>query len=425
MVLIIVELMLRVVLKNFMFQMEIDVQVRYLPAPRYRSLVVKLPGCLPGGFLNYLKEDIVRRITEHFNNVVKDIVYRDFKLGRKVKFKYGQVLDQSRETFEEFCNEIESMNVRRFIARLVVEVNEKMGHYKYRPIEEEQKTEVKRCIHEWFEEFLIEWDGELERNVVKAIEAQHEVKCRRVPGVYNFTSQEIPEELKTILGMGKKAVPWLVERNFTVVKRVHIEVLEYLQKYRRNVQKQPEIQVKSVRGWLEVAMGENETENDKHHRFYSHIYNRFRKALRMVWYRGNISDQGMSVARFGDMSDIPGAVWNEADKGAGLALIPCGLMFSAEEKMMEELGATRMELPANVVVENLDTKVVEFEKSLTGSELNVLNEVCLARRIDTKDVKIPFLKLNAKLHKLTLCEIIQNQFEQKLQLQGTYGIIKC
>ena len=86
-----------------MFQMEIDVQVRYLPAPRYRSLVVKLPGCLPGGFLNYLKEDIVRRITEHFNNVVKDIVYRDFKLGRKVKFKYGQVLDQSRETFEEFC----------------------------------------------------------------------------------------------------------------------------------------------------------------------------------------------------------------------------------------------------------------------------------------------------------------------------------
>ena len=98
-------------------------------------------------------------------------------------------------------------------------------------------------------------------------------------------------------------------------------------------------------------------------------------------------------------------VWNEADKGLGFILLPCESLIKAEKDMVTKLGAEIVSEDAEEIIQLVDEKTIDFERDLNHDQVRVLESFMHDRRVAKKDVKMPFLKLNGKIQKLSKDEI--------------------
>ena len=112
--------------------------------------------------------------------------------------------------------------------------------------------EIIEVFRKWYEDFLIEWDRVLEVNVVEAIKHGHKKKLQLELGIYNFSDQSIPEASKEILKLGKKSVPIVNKGVEAALTKFDDELYQYLLKYRKQVQRRPQVEVpdSNVKNWL-------------------------------------------------------------------------------------------------------------------------------------------------------------------------------
>ena len=261
-----------------------------------------------------------------------------------------------------------------------------------------------------FKKFLYKFDEDVKEKIIKAINKKHIEKCIIEMNFYNFTSNEIPKDLIEILNMGKKFVIPEKLSEEEVKCRVNNELLDYLVKYRKYVQR-GEINYKfenkeiNVNSFLEVVMSECEKNNniDNHYEFYKNV----KEILMKIQWQLNKDSQavfrGLHKKQVEQLVNIKDTIWNELDKDYGLMLVDCNVMRNAEISMMYSLNAEKIDINEENLQKVIEEKIKKFEKSLNNEE-----SICLQARLKgskTDEFMVPFLKLNGKIHKMNVEEI--------------------
>ena len=94
----------------------------------------------------------------------------------------------------------------------------------------------------------------MQRCVIAAVKKGHEDKMKLELGVFNFSNENIPDEARDILKLGKKAVP-PVEKNVAAAMRVfESELKNYLKAYRRNVERKPHLETEEEENGLKKQL---------------------------------------------------------------------------------------------------------------------------------------------------------------------------
>lgn len=75
--------------------------------------------------------------------------------------------------------------------------------------------------------------------------------------------------------------------------------------------------------------------------------------------------------------NLANAVYSEADKNLGVALVSCEILRKAQVKMMFELGGVKIKMDKNVLKIFLNDIVTKFEGSLEAADKAVIDSICL------------------------------------------------
>ena len=93
------------------------------------------------------------------------------------------------------------------------------------------------------------------------------------------------------------------------------------------------------------------------------------------------------------------------DKGMGMSLFYLETMRRADETLMRQLGAVRMEETKEEIMNNVIIEIEMFEDKLTNEQRKFLDSLHESRHYSVSKVKFPFLKSMHKIQKMTEEEI--------------------
>ena len=203
---------------------------------------------------------IVSGLRGHFFNYVNPITARDFQAGVSVKFKFGELTKESVASFEKYVKEVEDMNVWRCFDKALRGATEYLKGAKVgkEPVDDEKVEKIVEQANVWFKRELAEWDKKLKEEVRKAIKAEHGKKCKKKPGVYNFTRVVLSNSILDILNMGKNAIPEYKTSFRKRRKKFREDLLKALQEYRCKVQRGYQIHSQCPREWLKRVIAVSE-----------------------------------------------------------------------------------------------------------------------------------------------------------------------
>ena len=264
---------------------------------------------------------------------------------------------------------------------------------------------LKNLANGWFRDFRDSLDKRLEDIIVK----EHAVKCTKKPGAYNFTEYSISEEIIDLLNMGKKAVPTFSTPFWYRRARFNSCLVSSLATYRSSVQQKPVIQASWAREWLKIAIEDTkremilDAEQGSHLIYYQYIFGNLIAAYSRMERSNKLQrSKAHSYVQVKKEMNLANAVYSEADKNLGVALVSCEILRKAQVKMMFELGGVKIKMDKNVLKIFLNDIVTKFEGSLEAADKAVIDSIMSPdnRRLGVKETEIPYLKLNIKMHKL-------------------------
>ena len=96
------------------------------------------------------------------------------------------------------------------------------------------------------------------------------------------------------------------------------------------------------------------------------------------------------------------------DKNMGMSLFTLETMRKADEALINQLGAVRMESTKEEIVAKVLDDIDEFESGLTVEQKEFMNRVYGGRLEERKEVAFPFLRSQHKIHKMSE-ESIENK----------------
>ena len=250
-------------------------------------------------------------------------------------------------------------------------------------------------------QFCKNWDNNLENRILDKIKSLHNNQCRLSPGIFNFSSTEIPDEIAALLKHPKNMIFETKESHGRIKKRITSECFNYAVKFRASIEKNTTDigSTEDHRSWLLNAI--NTARSNDFKQFYFNILHNL-KTLRFQ----PPNPSSPTIKNLEQIFEIPDNVWMETDKEMGFALIPIPWVKSAEAQLLVELGASKIELSKSQLVNQINVQIMEFFSSLDGEQLHLLKnyfpEIKLA---DIEIVEVPFLNMKPKVIKLSQLDL--------------------
>ena len=160
---------------------------------------------------------------------------------------------------------------------------------------------------------MSELDKEILKKVSEAVLKTSEERMNITETVYNFTGQEVSEEVLKGLRVGSNFVIHKTRGRNDATKKLNEEIFDYLKKYRSVIERKSVIQEDELIRWLEVAMEESKARNEMmHHEFYSSV---LRMLAISIGVGKKINDKSSNID-FKEL-DQRGICIVEADKNVG------------------------------------------------------------------------------------------------------------
>ena len=336
-------------------------------------------------------------------NNLKQSLNEDLEEKTKLVFRGTELDDKNDEVLREFI-------VSKLRVECLGDINTRIEVAKFENKGVEWVTILLEAFKVDWEEYVSRLEDEIFECILKGVEYGVEKRVEERPKVYNFLNEDIPVDLKMILERGKKFVPFLVENEFEAEAKFKEEVLNYLVRYRKYVEGGTEIVKNDYNQWLDDALDEAAVwkHEDYHTNFYKRVKLEARVALKTIMNRKRVRfDLEEEKGRFNiqdavkKLMELDDGVVVENDKNNGWSLMPCKAVFEAEKKMMEAMNGIEVEMNEDSIIEVIDDEIKRFECGLSGDQLLIINKFYLKRRIQKDEVKMPFLRLTLKVHKLT------------------------
>ena len=354
-----------------------------------------------------LIDELQQTIREAFKEFIEAIM-EDFE--EKYQFIYRGI-EGDRGNDEQWNKFLSCKKKIQFWCRVktgIVRVREEIK-------DKELDDKILRDVKKSFDDHVRAIDEAIFESIINGIEKGVDERVKDRPKIYNFLGVEIPDDLREMLERGKRFVPFLAENEVEAKEKFTEAVLRYLIRYRKYVEGAPAIDKNDLGQWLHDALDDATVwnVNSCHTQFYRRVKSEARDAMRVIASRkrkrSECSGVDMGVVERKLMKLEDGVVI-ENDKNNGWSLMPCAVILEAEHKMMEEMGGVLVERDENSVIGVIDEEISKFECGLGGDQLRIINKFYLHRRIQKDDVKMPFLRLTLKIHKLSAGEKEEKRF---------------
>ena len=218
--------------------------------------------------------------------------------------------------------------------------------------------------------------------------------------VVNLTDKEIPKTLLNVLTKGNKYIPQVYENAARTTKRVETEIVKqawwYSKKIEKKVVKIPN--TTSAAKTIETLMNKAKTSKDK--TFYRTLLDGLNDIHHSTASNiaGKTKEDEPTAKTLKSLSIIEDCVWNLADKNRGLVLLPSKFVRDEEIKMMIKLDAVKINQDTKTVLYNVASKESSLRMNLDNDQSRLVRDFPAMK---LTEIQMPFLKIRAKLHKLS------------------------
>ena len=363
-----------------------------------------------------MKTEIFQKIRIRMKDIILPIIIKDFQSTTKVTVKDGTISPIDLDKIKTFLDNAKNINITKFFNEIL---NEAFKKEAVRNACEATIDKVKESIKTWFNNYLKMFDEKLKQAVEGAMKRCHSSKCSMKQSLYNFTDTNVTQKVLNLIENGIKSVPTVSRDGTWAVKQAMKETLENLINFRRIIHRRPYIYHSDVKKWLKAAIEDsiNDCIDDQEYiAYYKHVQDNLCKAMKIIRWNCDQTRSEIDINVLSKDVDIQGAVFSLADKNFGVVLLPLKVALSAEQQMLEELKAEKLDCEASDVIETVEQKIKMFEKSLNFLEREHLDSFGNNRCTRPSTVKLPYLKLNPKVHKLKENEIL-NKDSSKLKFR--------
>ena len=262
----------------------------------------------------------------------------------------------------------------------------------------EQKVVMIEMLEEWLKMYLRRVDNVLIKKISAEVKNSSVLRTQIVETVFNFTGIELPKQLMNSLNVGSNFVVHTCMSESQARLKMEAELLSYLEKYRKYVERKERIFEEKLSPWLEKAI-ETSNDDEVHKDFYSSIC----VCLAVDLGIGKRDNSARSY-EFTKL-DEKGIVIVEADKGMGVCLLNIKDLVKADAEMVKELGGKKCTETVEEVKEIITEKIKLLEESLEENGKKFMRTFYGGIMENVREAQVPFLKIRPKLHKLTKQEL--------------------
>ena len=221
--------------------------------------------------------------------------------------------------------------------------------------------------------------------------------------LYNFVEGEVPDSVKKLFTNGMNAVPNLRMSKKEIDSRVEEALLEYLVRLgKRRICGDAVRQASGVQDWIQQVKILNIDEESR--KFIDTLEDSIpalQAELDLVYREIDLDSKEEMVEKL----EKDGCVLVMCDKNMGMSLFTLDTMRKADEALMNQLGAVRVENSKVEIIENVIGEIEKFEEDLTRDQKEYMNNTYVCGQSDRKKAVFPFLKSLHKIHKMSEEEI--------------------
>ena len=365
-------------------------------------------------------------INEYQTKVKEDflpVLVNDFGKELAISFTGGKISDEDVEKLKLFIEMVEKSNIRKIKKELIKTVEDL--EETERPVNEKEEAlneklgRIKSSLadgHKWILERIdlhVRW-------VIKETLHQNTVDRSQIEVMlYNFVDGEVPEAVKKLFENGMNSVPSLKLTRQEVDKRVENALFEYVTRLgRRRIYGYNRVmQATDTKDWLRQVKIMNMDEDSKNFVEKLELYYPALKAeLELVYTDVNIDTKEELIRKL----EKEGCVLVNCDKNMGMSLFKLETMRRADEDLMKQLGAIRMESPfgntKEVIIQCVKVEIKKFEMGLNIQQREFMNSAFKDRHSSRDQISFPFLKSVHKVQKMSE-EEIQNKELSRLKFR--------
>ena len=336
------------------------------------------------------------------------VLVRDFSKEVCISFKGGRMSEREIDKVKLFMEMVEKSNIEKLEKELLTRIDGLKKHDENQQLNEKLEG-IKRIIedgHKWIFERI-----ELHvRTVIKDTLYKKTIERSQMEVMlYNFVDGDVPDTVKKLFEMGMNSVPNLRLTKKEVDKRVEDALLEFVLRLgrRRLYGYSRVIHARNTQEWLKKVKNMNlgdEESKDFIEKLEEH-YPALKTELDLVYADVNLDTKEELVKKL----EKEGCVLVSCDKGMGMSLFKLETMRKADEHLMRQLGAVRMESPFGDTKENImkcvRIEIRKFESGLDRNQKEYMDSVYQDRQYAKSEVSFPFLKSQHKVHKMSQEEI--------------------
>ena len=330
------------------------------------------------------------------------ILVDDFSKEIVIKFSGRKMSEEDKKKVKDFMEMVKRSNTRMMLEELV----EKIDGIKRNEGNEDmidKMEEIKKIITEGHQWVLQRLDLHV-RSVIKDAMFSKSVERSKIEVMlYNFVEDDIPDSVKKILSNGMDAVPSTRMTKKEVDDRVEEALLEYLQRLgrRRRIGGYTILQASGVQDWIDkVKKMSIDQDTSNFLECLEDSLPGLRAEMDLVYREVDMDSKEELVAKL----ERDGCVLVMCDKGMGMSLFKLETMREADEALMKQLGAVRVENTKEEVIKSVVEEIKKFELGLTVEQKDYLDGLYGRRHEENRNlrkVRFPFLKSMHKALKMT------------------------
>ena len=363
---------------------------------------------LPAGYKT-IRENMISILSAHWDSwegAISEIAMLELEGPKGFKIRGGDILDKDLLVLKNTILSTEKTNPVHTFKRMKAVFVTHLPPQLPTTVGASFPTEI--FMELWWQELLQYWHQNFLGVMTKALSEKFQHKLLLGKGFHNFTNCEIHDEALQILSKGEKYVP----HQITTLQQNKDQFTDYTWKLTvwaaRNLDKKNipirEGAAKLVETLSMLAAEATPTSKP----FYQSVREDFQKFLDQIQTDTISTECGTVGEPFEAGSDIAkklrpeGTIFATADKHFGLVLLPINAILEAEAKMMSSMGASLINKTGQQILDQINQKEHQL-RCFAGDAMATL----LRKFPPIPGIKqqVPFLKMNPKIHKLSLAEL--------------------
>ena len=344
----------------------------------------------------------IRKYQKDLKTSFLPILISDFSETISIKISGSKMEKDEVEKLKEFLRMVKNSDIeyhKTELKELVKKVN--------RELHEGSMYELTKAVLDIIEEahgkIVDEIDDHIRGSLLENTKRSTLDRSKLGAAIYNFTENEISDEVKDLFKNGVNSVPRFRLSSYDVKKRAEEALLSYLRQFRSKYSWRY-INEEEVLNWLEGAMMlEGISGNLEFYQRVKEGYKGLMEEINLLY--GTGEGKGMTEDELRKKLEVQGTVIVHCDKNLGMSMLTLETMRKADKELMEQLGATEVKVGKKEVLEEVFAKIRSFEESLEDKQIEYLNFVYQNRDVSRCEIIFPFLRSTHKIQKMTAKEI--------------------